>query len=319
MLGVLIGQVQPVVATAAPATHVAPAQLLSITKETATRSSVWVFSPSMQRRIKLFVLTPRTSSGPRPTLYMLDGAGARNHDSGWLEAGNAESFFADKNVTVVLPTGAYGTFYTDWERPDPKVGKPMWDTFLTKELPSVIDANFDGNGRNGIAGLSMGAQSAFTLASRNPSLYRAVGSLSGCPPVSTPEGEAFVRATIGRSGGNADNMWGPVGSAGWRDHDAGLRLDALRGKTLFLYAGQGQIGPQDIKRNVTPEEGLYQVVLASSSAFELAAYNCSRQFAGQLAAAKVGFVDGFSPVGTHHWYYWAKELPSMWAVLSRGL
>lgn len=295
------------------------AHIVSVSTESATRSAVWVYSPAMGRNIKVFVLTPRTADGPRPTLYLLDGAGARGNDSDWLRAGGAEEFFADKNVTVVLPTGAYGSFYTDWENRDPSVGKPMWETFLTQELPPLIDARFDSTGDRGIAGVSMGGQAAFTLASRAPGLYRAVGSLSGCPPVSSPDGEAYVRATLSRAGANADNMWGPVGSGGWRDHDPARRLDQLRGKTLFLYAGAGQLGPADIKRDVTPEEGLYQVVLAASSAFEVAAYNCSEQFASRLQAADLPFTDRMQAVGTHHWYYWAKELPNLWQALSPAL
>ncbi|MGC5256488.1 alpha/beta hydrolase [Gordonia sp. DT218] len=295
------------------------ARILSVAQETATRAGVWVYSAAMDKKVKVFVLTPRHKTGPRPTLYMLDGAGARGDSSGWLEAGNVEKFFADKDVTVVLPTGAYGTFYTDWERRDPTVGKPMWETFLTKELPPLIDARFDSDGSRGIAGVSMGGQAAYTLASRAPTLYRAVASLSGCPPVSSPEGEAYVRATLARGGANADNMWGPVGSAGWREHDPALRLDRLRGKKLYLYSGAGRLGPADIKRQVTPEEGLYQVVLAASATFEIATSNCSQRFAGELRGAGLPFTDALQVVGTHHWYYWAKDLPRMWNAISPAL
>lgn len=303
------------VAEAAPA----QARITSITQETPTRAGVWVYSAAMNKKIKVFVLTPRHSTGPRPTLYMLDGAGARGQTSGWLEATDIEKYFADKDVTVVLPTGAYGTFYADWERPDPKVGRPLWETFLTKELPPLLDARFESNGSRGIAGVSMGGQAAFTLASRAPHLYRAVASLSGCPPVSTPEGESYVRATLARGGANAENMWGPFGSQGWRDHDPALRLDALRGKKLYLYSGAGQLGPADMNRNVTPEEGLYQVVLAASAAFEIATSQCSHRFAGQLRDAGLPYTDALQPVGTHHWYYWAKELPRMWQAISPAL
>ncbi|MXP20785.1 esterase family protein [Gordonia sp. HNM0687] len=311
---ILVSTVAVGTADAEPQAHIT-----AVVQETDTRSAVWVDSPALGRSIKVFVLTPRRVNGPRPILYLLDGAGARGNDSDWLRAGGAEEFFADKDVTVVLPTGAYGTFYTDWERRDPAVGKPMWETFLTKELPPLIDTRFDSTGRRAIAGVSMGGQAAFTLASRAPHLYRAVGSLSGCPPVSSPEGEAYVRATLSRAGANADNMWGPVGTDGWRAHDPARRLDELRGKTLFLYAGAGRLGPADIKRDVTPEEGLYQVVLAASSAFEVAAHNCSQQFGAQLRAAGLPFTDAVQVVGTHHWYYWAKELSTMWDAVSPAL
>ena len=78
----------------------------------------------------------------------------------------------------------------------------------------------------------------------------------------------------------------------------------------------GVHGPADLKRNVTPEEGLYQVVLAASSAFEIATSDCSRRFAGLLRGAGLPFTDALQEVGTHHWYYWEKELPNMWAAIS---
>ncbi|MCZ0912263.1 alpha/beta hydrolase family protein [Gordonia amicalis] len=301
--------------------HASPqqARIVSVVQESDTRAAVWVHSAAMNKNIKVFVLTPRTRTGPRPTLYLLDGAGARGHNSGWREAGGVEEFFADKDVNVVLPTGAYGTFYADWERRDPTVGKPMWETFLTKELPPLIDARFDTTGSRGIAGVSMGGQAAFTLAIRAPALYRAVASISGCPPVSTAHGESYVRATLARGGANADNMWGQTGSRGWRDHDPARHLDRLRGKALYLYSGAGRLGPADIKRNVSPEEGLYQVVLAASSAFEIATSDCSQRFAGQLRAAGLPFTDAMQTVGTHHWYYWAKELPRMWKAIEPSL
>ncbi|WP_418930441.1 alpha/beta hydrolase [Gordonia hongkongensis] len=305
-------------AAPAAAAPVAP-RVVSVVQESPTRAAVWVYSAAMAKNIKLFVLTPRTKTGPRPTLYLLDGAGSRGNDSGWRGAGNADEFFADKDVNVVLPTGAYGSQYADWQRRDPHVGQPMWETFLTRELPPLIDARFESNGSRGIAGVSMGGQAAFTLASRAPSLYRAVASISGCPPVSSPQGESYVRATLARGGANADNLWGPVGSAGWRDHDPALHLDRLRGKALYLYSGAGRLGPADLKRNVTPEEGLYQVVLAASSAFEIATSDCSRRFAGLLRGAGLPFTDALQEVGTHHWYYWEKELPNMWAAISPAL
>ncbi|AZG48658.1 alpha/beta hydrolase [Gordonia insulae] len=309
------------VATAAATAEAAPqgAYITSFVQETATRAGVWVHSAAMNKNIKVFVLTPRHTTGPRPTLYLLDGAGARGEDSGWLEAGNAERYFADKDVNVVLPTGAYGTFYADWERRDPVVGKPMWETFLTKELPPLIDDRFDSTGSRAIAGVSMGGQAAFTIASQAPTLYKAVASLSGCPPVSSPEGEAYVRATLARAGADAGNMWGPVGSAGWRDHDPALHLDRFRGKKLYLYSGAGRLGPADMKRQVTPEEGLYQVVLAASATFEIATSTCSQRFAEDLHNAGLPFTDALQVVGTHHWYYWAKDLPRMWDSISPAL
>ncbi|ANY21733.1 alpha/beta hydrolase [Gordonia terrae] len=313
MAGILL---TPAIADAAPKQV---ARIAKSEKLSALRTDIWVFSPAMNERIKLSVLTPVGGSAPRSTVYMLDGAGAEGAVSDWITKGRAGRFFADKNVNVVLPTGGKGTFYTDWQKKDAALGKPMWETFLTKELPPLIDERFDGNGRNAVIGLSMGGQAAFSLAIRHPEMYTGVASLSGCPPVSGPVNEAYVRGTVGRDGGDATNMWGPFGSAGWRAHDPSLHLDRLRGKNIFISAGSGAVGPLDLQRQIDPEEGPREVVTASSSALELGAYRCSLEFAITLRAAGVRYTDGFRLIGTHTWAYWERDLEVLWPTIGRGL
>lgn len=295
------------------------AKIAQTQRLSALRTDIWVNSPAMRTKVKLSVLTPAASSGPRPTVYMLDGAGAEGDVSDWITKGRAGRFFADKNVNVVLPTGGAGTFYTDWQNTDPKLGKPMWETFLTKELPPLINSRFDGTGRNAVIGLSMGGQAAFALAIRHPELYSGIASLSGCPPVSGPANEAYVRTTVGRDGGDATNMWGPFGSAGWRAHDPALHLSALRGKNIFLSAGSGAVGPLDVQRTIAPDEGPRSAVIASSSALEVGANRCSLEFALRLGAADIPFTRGFRLIGTHTWAYWERDLPVLWPTISRGL
>ncbi|MDL9937717.1 alpha/beta hydrolase family protein [Gordonia sp. ABSL1-1] len=308
----------PAAAHAVPKPH-SVARIAKSVKMSALRTDIWVYSPVMKTRVKLSVLTPATDSGPRGTVYLLDGAGADGDVSDWITKGRAGRFFADKNVNVVLPTGGKGSFYTDWAATDPKLGKPMWESFLTKELPGLVDKRFNGNGRNAVIGLSMGGQAAFALAIRNPQLYTGVASLSGCPPVSGPANEAYVRTTVGRDGGDATNMWGPFGSSNWRAHDPSLHLDALRGKNIFIAAGSGAVGPLDLQRRIEPSEGPRAAVTASSSALELGAYRCSLEFALTMRAHGVRYTDGFRLIGTHTWAYWEQDLPVLWPTISRGL
>ena len=308
--------------TGVPAANAAPvpvAKIAKVQKLGPLRTDIWVTSPSMKTKIKLSVLTPADASGPRPTVYMLDGAGAEGDVSDWITKGHAGRFFAGKNVNVVLPTGGKGSFYTDWQKHDPKVGQPMWETFLAKELPPLINKQVDGNGRNAVIGLSMGGQAAFALTIRHPSTYSGLASLSGCPPVSGAANEAYVRTTVGRDGGDATNMWGPFGSAGWDAHDPAKHLDALRGKNIFLAAGSGAIGPLDLQRRIEPDEGPPEAVTASSSALELGAYRCSLEFAATMRANNVPYTDGFRLIGTHTWAYWEQDLPAAWRTVSRGL
>nr|WP_245555594.1 alpha/beta hydrolase family protein [Gordonia soli] len=323
VVGAVLAASALVGAVTAPSVDAAPRKNVAEISSSKTlgplRTDIWVNSPAMGERVKLSVLTPQYSSGPRSTVYLLDGAGADGDVSDWITKGSAGRFFANKNVNVVLPTGGKGSFYTDWTRRDPKLGKPMWETFLAKELPPLIDKRFNGTGRNAVIGLSMGGQAAFALAMRHPSLYTGLASLSGCPPVSGPVNEAYVRTTVGRDGGDATNMWGPFGSAGWKAHDPSLHLDKLRGKNIFLAAGSGAVGPLDLQRRIEPKEGPRDVVTASSSALELGAYRCSLEFAVTLRANNVPYSDGFRLIGTHTWAYWERDLPVLWPVISRGL
>ncbi|MFT3898770.1 MAG: alpha/beta hydrolase family protein [Gordonia sp. (in: high G+C Gram-positive bacteria)] len=307
-----VGQTLPANADASPRARIAKTFKLS-----PLRTDIVVQSPSMGRPMRVTVLTPR-SGGPRPTVYMLDGAGASKGTSDWITKGKAGQFFAGKNVNVVLPMGGAGTFYTNWRKRDRKLGKPQWETFLTAELPALVNSQFNGNGRNTLIGLSMGGQAAYSLLARHPDLYTGAASLSGCPPVSNPVNQGYVRTTVAKSGGDADNMWGPFGSKAWQSHDPANKLGALRGKNLYLSAGSGAIGPMDLAPR-TGEDMPKEAVNASGSALELGAYRCSLGFAMQLRGAGIPYTDGFRLIGTHSWPYWRADLPAAWATVSRGL
>ena len=282
------------------------------------RTDLTIDSPAMDGRVTVSVLSPG-GTGPRPTLYMLDGADAGEKVSDWLTKGGAQRYFAGRNVNVVLPAGGAGSFYTNWAREDRKIGKPQWETFLTEELPPLIDEKFSGSGRNGILGLSMGGQAAFALTARHPQLYQAVASLSGCPPVSGPANEAYVRTTVAKGGGDANNMWGAPGSAKWREHDPSRKLSALRGKKIFLSAGTGAVGPLDLIAKTDPDEGPADAQIAAGSALEVGAYRCSLEFATALSQAGIRYTPGFRVIGTHRWEYWKQDLPRAWSAIAPAL
>lgn len=302
-----------VVATAADAAPAA--QVLKKVQRGLHRVDLNIKSQAMGGTVPVTVLTPG-GVAPRGTLYLLDGADGGEKVSDWITKGEAQSFFAGKDVNVVVPAGGAGSFYTNWMRKDATIGKPQWETFLTKELPAMVAEQFGSNGHNAIMGLSMGGQAAFALAARNPELYRGVASLSGCPPVSNPAHEAYVRTTVAKFGGDANNMWGPTGGQRWRANDPALNLDALRGKAIFLSSGTGAVGPLDLTVKRDPKDGPEDAQIAAGSALEAAAYRCSLEFATRLTAARVAFTPGFRVIGTHTWVYWQRDLPDAWNVLA---
>ncbi|SDD42751.1 Putative esterase [Rhodococcus tukisamuensis] len=89
------------------------------------------------------------------------------------------------------------------------LGNNKWTTFLTQELPPVIDAGLKTNGVNSLAGISMAGTSVLNLAVAAPDLYKSVGAYSGCAETSTPAGRAYMDMVVdSRGGGDVTNMWG---------------------------------------------------------------------------------------------------------------
>ena len=97
-----------------------------------------VASKAMQREITVEVV-PSRGEGAAPVLYMLDGVGAPIASTGWAHQAEIADRLRDENVHVVNPAGAYASYYTDWEETDPTLGHNKWETFLTEELPAVVE------------------------------------------------------------------------------------------------------------------------------------------------------------------------------------
>ena len=73
-------------------------------------------------------------------------------------------------MNVVTPIGGAFSYYTDWLRDDPVLGRNKWTTFFTKELPPLIDKQFGTTKVNAIAGISMAGTSVLNLAINAPRL-----------------------------------------------------------------------------------------------------------------------------------------------------
>ncbi|MFH5207580.1 alpha/beta hydrolase [Antrihabitans sp. NCIMB 15449] len=275
---------------------------------------VFVDSPAMGSVVEVQVLLPKDRSTPRPTVYLLDGRSADSSGSHWTDRGGAVEFFADKDVNVVMTVGGTASYYTDWQRADPTLGTYRWETFLTKELPPLIDSAFDGNGRNAVAGISMGAQAAMMLAFRAPQVYSAVASYSGCYSTTDDLGQAQMRLVVASFRGDADNMFGPPTDPEWAAHDVIGNADALRGKAIYISAGSGLPGPFE---NLANPDALNSVLFGGP--IEAITNQCTQQLAGRLAELGIPATVNHRPVGTHSWPYWTQELANSWPTLAAGL
>ncbi|MEV6279943.1 alpha/beta hydrolase family protein [Nocardia sp. NPDC051832] len=267
-------------------------------------SRIDVYSPAMDRVVSNRVI--HAADGPAPTLYLLTGLGGGEDGISWWDDTDVREFFADKHVNVVMPVGGKYSLYTDWVADDPAIGRNRWQTYLTQELPGVLDARLGSTGRNAIAGVSMSAGSAVDLAIQSGNLYSAVAAYSGCPWSADPLGAAMINAQVGRGGANTANMWGAPGAAIWQAHDAFANAAALAGKTIYLSAATGAPGAID-------EGGL------PFPPVEAIASSCTAAFAARLTQLGLPVIHVNRPEGSHTWGQFETDLHDSWPHLARAI
>ena len=328
--------INPVVAQAAPAPHApalaAPAQTapahtapvldgVKVNKVewiTARRVALWVHSPAMNEDIQVQINVGRDwnidPGKSYPQLVMLDGLRARDDVNGWTLETNIEEFFADKNVNVVLPVGGESSFYTDWNEPD-NGHNYQWETFLTKELPPILERDWRSTDVRGIAGLSMGGTAAMMLAQRHPDMYKFVGSYSGIlntTSLGMPQALQFAMLDAGNY--HSQNMWGPPSSPRWAEQDPLLHVDKLRGKSIYISSGNGFAGPHD---QVGGIPGISTNI--AGMGLEILSRLTSQNFASALAREGIPANVIYRPSGTHSWPYWQFELHQSWPQIATAL
>ncbi|NCL76145.1 alpha/beta hydrolase-fold protein [Rhodococcus sp. YH1] len=286
-----------------------------VEERTARDWVLHVYSPSMDRVIPVEVIRPADISAARPTFYLLNGAGGGEDAANWRDQTDVREFFDGKNVNVVTPVGGAFAYYTDWIRDDPKLGRHRWATFLTSELPPVVDAVLGADGRNAVAGMSMSGSSVLALAQQSPGLYEAVASYSGCAQTSSDPGRSYVEAVVTLGGGDVENMWGPIGGPGWIANDAALNAEKLRGTTLYISSGGGLPGPHEaaLGGQVDPVD---LVVLGS---IEAATAQCTERLRRTFDELGIEATFSTGAQGTHSWGYWQDALHESWPILAEAI
>src|SRR5277367_7054251 len=133
-------------------------------------------SPSMGRNIKV-----EFQGGGQHAVYLLDGLRAQDDFNGWDINTPAFEEFYQSGLSVIMPVGGQSSFYSDWYQP--ACGKAgcetyKWETFLTRELPTYLQANrgISPNG-NAAVGLSMASGSSMILAAYYPQQFSYAASL----------------------------------------------------------------------------------------------------------------------------------------------
>lgn len=140
-------------------------------------------SEAMQREMPSAVILPDSydeNSFKYPVLYLLHGGRGSFRD--WLTAVPDTQLvhkMADQyNIIIVLPEGGALSYYFD----SPTLEGSQYMSYISKDLREEVDGRYrtisEKRGRV-IAGLSMGGHGAFYIATKNPELYSAAGSMSG--------------------------------------------------------------------------------------------------------------------------------------------
>ncbi|NMO00943.1 esterase family protein [Gordonia sp. TBRC 11910] len=300
-------------------------RIVSVKPISNRRFVIAVYSAAMRRAVSLQVIRPSDTTTPAPTMYMLDGA-----EDGWTSTGGTKTwesetdlvkFVADKHVNVVtVIDGAY-SYYTDWLATDPVLGRNKWQTFLTRELPSVLDSAFDASGRNAIVGVSMSATSVLQLAQSAPGLYRSVGSFSGCSDLDNRSCTAGVAAVLALGRADIDNMWGPMHGKRWVAEDPGTsaNLAKLRGTNLFFASGSGLPGNHDNVQSTGNDLVQLGRQLVIGGGPEAVIAQSNRRIQKKLAALGIAATFRFTPAGTHSWGYWQDDLHAAWPSFAKSL
>lgn len=299
-------------AAAAPAAADGGARVDRVVWLDDRRVSLWVNSPSMAAPVQVQLLLARDwnarPDATFPVLFMLDGLRAGDDESGWTKDAGAEEFYADKNVTVVLPIGGQSSFYADWLRPD-NGQNYQWETFLTRELPPLLEQQWRATAVRGIAGLSMGGTAAMFLAGRNPDFARYAASYSGFLTTTTlgmPQAIEFAMRDAG--GFDSDAMWGPPGNAEWEEHDPYLLADKLAGKSLYVSSGSGTTGPWDQDSLDIPGISTNY----AGTGLEILSRLTTENFVAKLGELSIPVQVAYRPSGTHSWPYWDFEMRQSW-------
>lgn len=282
------------------------------------RIRLHIASAAMRRVIAIDTLIG-TGPAPRPTLYLLDGVDGEK-TSGWLTKGGAAEFFAGKPVDVVLTTGGTGSMYSDWVRSDAALGLNRWETFLTEELPPLVETYLGGTGVRAIAGVSMGAQAAMMLTQRHPGMYRAVAGMSGCYSTADPLGRAVTTITVASRGGNPENLWGPPSSPEWAAHDSLLGAEQLRGTAIYLSAATGAPTGVDLTEVArAPDIVTALGEMGGGAALEAGARSCTERMAARLDELGIPATVELLDQGMHTWPDFRAQLPRTWPTLAAAL
>ncbi|MBI3214301.1 MAG: esterase family protein [Mycobacterium sp.] len=271
-------------------------------------------SPSMGRNIRI-----QFQGGGPKAVYLLDGLRAQDDYNGWDINTPAFEWFQNSGLSVIMPVGGQSSFYADWYQPSQGNGQNYtykWETFMTNELPTWLEAN-RGISRTGNAavGLSMAGSASLNYAIWHPDQFIYAGSLSGFLNPSEGWWPTLIGLAMNDAGGyNANSMWGPSSDPAWKRNDPMVNIDRLVANRtrIWIYCGTGTPSELDTSGgggNLMAAQFLEGFTLRTNITFR----------DNYIAAGGQNGVFNFPPNGTHSWGYWGQQLQQMIPDMQRVL
>ncbi|GAB3687737.1 alpha/beta hydrolase family protein [Actinocorallia lasiicapitis] len=289
----------------------------------ATDSGVYVASSKRidARTLDLTVVSPNVEGGRRavrlllppgwapdagrtwPTLWLLHG-GFDDYRS-WSDKTDLKAATAGRDMIVVLPDTSWCSAYSDWWNYGAG-GVPRWETYLTSDLPQLLERQYRASPVRAVAGNSMGGLGSLKLAANHAGFYKAVASFSGnLNPLHTGVGDGGLDKPGLACWADWKRVWGdpavPAQRAIWVANDPYEQALKLRGTSLYIAAGDGSGG-------LFPD-GVEQAV-----------HKQAKATIGKLQAAGIPVTAHLYAPGGHTWNYWQRELrlalPQLMAALN---
>lgn len=233
--------------------------------------TISVLSPRMKKEVKNVVIVPEnyTIKKHYPVVYLLHGFS--DNYAKWVKTVPSIKMLAtDYQFIIVCPDGGYSSWYFD----SPIDSTYQYETFITKDLLTYIDAHYStipDRSARAITGLSMGGHGALYLAIRNTNLFGNAGSMSGGVDLRTSTKLFDIAKRIGTYKSN---------SAEWDNRSVVNMVGSLKNNELNLIIDCG-----------------------TSDFFYLINSNLHRR----LMALKIDH-DYIERPGEHNWPYWTNSI-----------
>jgi len=234
-------------AAAPPYVDVDGARIVSQSQISARTLALTIATPSFNANTVVEVTLPsgyETDPAKRwPVTYYLAGT---NHDSATFRAlYNGENLTSAYPSIIVSPDGDAG-YWSDWFNAGAG-GPPLYETFVSKQLIPLIDANFRTiaeRAQRAIMGESMGGYGVLMMAARHPDQFVAAASLSGGPDTNYVPGAVIATLSPAIMGAMPGSIYGLRASqeVRWRGHNPVDLADNLRDVRLQVRTGNGTFG-----------------------------------------------------------------------------